>query len=480
MKKVSVILFLLLSASLLLSERGEVCGIYIWDKAGPLAEFADPDSGATAPVSTTPAGEIEEALFAVMSGDFPLYDSIIFMGTYTTPPPFDDPELNMIFLTLGWRGSGGEDLSPEEIGLLATFIDSSRSRMPHALYIEGPDMAYLYGDTTTVHPTYSPIMRRLGALLRADEYGYTPELVGVRGSLAEGLILEYQYLPVGPTTSMDDMVIWEEAEPFATNALYLFYDGKGPARGIQRKSFPGAKTEGTIYGAMVGVAFIMGNVKDTEGLPAKAEFLHRVIDFFKPPSIALYSPSEGDTLYAGNSYAIIYKAYDNCGLQYGRISVSFDGGLLWETLYEFVDIAFPEDTFMWRAPELETDNAFLLIEAEDKRYNYEVGMTGPFKIAFTSSVEETPHHPAELSLIRIFPNPFNSEVNLLIDFPARGEYIVEVLNCQGEKVFEQPLHITRRGKFTVNLSLGELPSGLYIVNCSGSRQAVRKNVVLLK
>ncbi|MGB9561529.1 MAG: hypothetical protein ACPL6C_01820, partial [bacterium] len=197
----------------------EICRIYIWDNAGDFASFLSPDPWDTRTVRS--ADMIREAIAGIYRFGLPLYDSLEITGPTTEPPPLDGiiaVEPNMIFITFGWRGSGGTPLSSSIIDKLVAYIDSSYADNVHSLYIEGNDIGWEYGDTSATHFSYSGLFQRLGGLLRSDEVIPSSILRGTAGSLASGLTLWYNTAAAGPTTSMDDIIIGPAGSPFAAQA----------------------------------------------------------------------------------------------------------------------------------------------------------------------------------------------------------------------------------------------------------------------
>jgi hypothetical protein len=71
--------------------------------------------------------------------------------------------------------------------------------------------------------------------------------------------------------------------------------------------------------------------------------------------------------------------------------------------------------------------------------------------------------------INIFPNPFTNEIT--IEYPGAEQFIIEILNSGGQKVFEN--NVKGQNRFQVNLSA--FPAGVYFVKAiSGKKVMVQK------
>ncbi len=65
--------------------------------------------------------------------------------------------------------------------------------------------------------------------------------------------------------------------------------------------------------------------------------------------------------------------------------------------------------------------------------------------------------------LHLFPNPVNESVT--IQFSTRDNWIVKILNTQGQLVVKKHLAHTS----FVSLEISDLPAGFYLVNCSNSK-----------
>lgn len=73
--------------------------------------------------------------------------------------------------------------------------------------------------------------------------------------------------------------------------------------------------------------------------------------------------------------------------------------------------------------------------------------------------------------IRIFPNPFNDELQIQLDTAAS----VVILNVIGEIVFEQKVADSQ--PTTIKLNLGHLPNGIYLIRTKIDEKIITQRVV---
>ncbi|MFH0765364.1 MAG: carboxypeptidase regulatory-like domain-containing protein, partial [Calditrichota bacterium] len=88
--------------------------------------------------------------------------------------------------------------------------------------------------------------------------------------------------------------------------------------------------------------------------------------------------------------------------------------------------------------------------------------------------------PNQFSLAEVFPNPFNSVVQIRVDLPQAGELRVEVFDLTGRRqaVLAEGWQSSGRHWFTLN---GEgLPSGIYIVQASSPQGRSSLKIALLR
>jgi len=92
-----------------------------------------------------------------------------------------------------------------------------------------------------------------------------------------------------------------------------------------------------------------------------------------------------------------------------------------------------------------------------------------------SGIEKTELQEMNIS---IYPNPANTFVNLQIELKEKEDFVINIYNCFGEKVFEETeRNIT--GNFTKQINVSNLDAGIYIVNISINGKLYNKKIIKL-
>ena len=90
-----------------------------------------------------------------------------------------------------------------------------------------------------------------------------------------------------------------------------------------------------------------------------------------------------------------------------------------------------------------------------------------------TSVREPEGLPTSLSLSHNYPNPFRDDTNVDIAIPEAQTITATVYNILGQRVASEQLPVSS-GYYTLNLSLGYLPTGVYFLRIDGrGSQAVK-------
>jgi uncharacterized protein (TIGR02145 family) len=90
-----------------------------------------------------------------------------------------------------------------------------------------------------------------------------------------------------------------------------------------------------------------------------------------------------------------------------------------------------------------------------------------------TSVREPEGLPTSLSLSHNYPNPFRDDTNVEIGIPEAQTITATVYNILGQRVASEQLPVSS-GYYTLNLSLGHLPTGVYFLRIDGrGSQAVK-------
>lgn len=85
---------------------------------------------------------------------------------------------------------------------------------------------------------------------------------------------------------------------------------------------------------------------------------------------------------------------------------------------------------------------------------------------FTDAITNVANIAPQNNAISLFPNPAHHTVSLKLNAMA-GDYQVQITNLNGQKVWEQALHLTAPNAET-SISTANLPSGMYMVKVSGN------------
>ena len=114
------------------------------------------------------------------------------------------------------------------------------------------------------------------------------------------------------------------------------------------------------------------------------------------------------------------------------------------------------------------------------RYELIQLMLTQFGLVGIPPVETTPA-PAQFALQALFPNPFNSTLNVAYELPRSGPVSLSVYDVTGRLVASQRLNWAPAGHSVWNWQAGpELSSGVYVINLTASGQRLKAKAVYLK
>ncbi|PSK89871.1 choice-of-anchor V domain-containing protein [Taibaiella chishuiensis] len=130
--------------------------------------------------------------------------------------------------------------------------------------------------------------------------------------------------------------------------------------------------------------------------------------------------------------------------------------------------------FDWTAPAAGTGNVTLygIING----VNDDNGITGdkasaPVTLPLTEATNPTSVQDlAAISDLRVYPNPATDQLHLGSDQVTPGNYQVTIYDMTGREVLRQAQQ-AGAGKLQVNLAIGHLPAGSYILHLNGKQQA---------
>ncbi len=88
--------------------------------------------------------------------------------------------------------------------------------------------------------------------------------------------------------------------------------------------------------------------------------------------------------------------------------------------------------------------------------------------------------PSETTLYQNYPNPFNSNTVIKFSIPSEGQVTIELYNVIGELIKTIADGFFNAGIHTVNLSSGDLPSGIYLYKMEIGTQSFTKKLIIMK
>ncbi|MDP8239077.1 MAG: T9SS type A sorting domain-containing protein [Candidatus Hatepunaea meridiana] len=93
---------------------------------------------------------------------------------------------------------------------------------------------------------------------------------------------------------------------------------------------------------------------------------------------------------------------------------------------------------------------------------------------------DNPQTPVSFSLLPAFPNPFNSTTTIRYSLPFQTHVSLGVYNPLGKRINTLFEGYRESGIHTTNLTVNNLPSGLYFVRLNASDQMFTRKVMLIK
>jgi hypothetical protein len=84
---------------------------------------------------------------------------------------------------------------------------------------------------------------------------------------------------------------------------------------------------------------------------------------------------------------------------------------------------------------------------------------------------------ASLTSVKLYPNPSKDYANLLIQSLSSLDTEVSILNILGELVYQKDLSLNQ-GANTIDLTVSNLPSGIYTVNLRNSNSTISRKLVV--
>jgi len=119
------------------------------------------------------------------------------------------------------------------------------------------------------------------------------------------------------------------------------------------------------------------------------------------------------------------------------------------------------------------------VEAEDEEYTVQCYASKTFKTP-AASVEIVDSYPHIFSLKQNFPNPFNSQTDIIFNLDRAAVIHLSVFNLRGEKVMILKNGYMKEGQYRIHFDASDLPSGIYMYQLMSEERCVRKKCLYLK
>jgi photosystem II stability/assembly factor-like uncharacterized protein len=88
--------------------------------------------------------------------------------------------------------------------------------------------------------------------------------------------------------------------------------------------------------------------------------------------------------------------------------------------------------------------------------------------------------PVSLMLDQNFPNPFNSQTEILFSIATKGHYTLEIYDTKGNRIKQLLDQFLNAGNYNVNYDAEELSSGVYFYRLSGANKSLTRKMILLR
>jgi hypothetical protein len=95
-------------------------------------------------------------------------------------------------------------------------------------------------------------------------------------------------------------------------------------------------------------------------------------------------------------------------------------------------------------------------------------------------VDANLHTPADIQLLRAFPNPFNPKTNLTFEIPCSSHISLIVYNIDGQEVTRLADGWFVHGIYQLTFDGTQLPSGLYFARLKAGNIDQVQKILLLK
>ena len=93
-------------------------------------------------------------------------------------------------------------------------------------------------------------------------------------------------------------------------------------------------------------------------------------------------------------------------------------------------------------------------------------------------VKSEQKYPANISINRIYPNPFNSTTTISYELLHPSHVSLQLYNPLGQRIFTMFEGYKQAGFHFADLNTGSLPSGLYLVRLESREQTLTRKIIL--
>ena len=85
------------------------------------------------------------------------------------------------------------------------------------------------------------------------------------------------------------------------------------------------------------------------------------------------------------------------------------------------------------------------------------------------------HHADDIT---VFPNPANEEIGIIVPNDEMLQYTVSLFDLTGRKVSSRTLNSGGTEDFQINLNVGEVQNGIYILLIDNGKESFKKRIVV--
>ncbi|MFN3821327.1 MAG: right-handed parallel beta-helix repeat-containing protein, partial [bacterium] len=121
----------------------------------------------------------------------------------------------------------------------------------------------------------------------------------------------------------------------------------------------------------------------------------------------------------------------------------------------------------------------VVVTVDDGYYEGTTSHTWRFQV-IGSEVSMEPFTPYRFSVSSVYPNPFNSQIQIKVFIPHPGIITGELWTIEGKKISAYYWNQMRQGEITLNPVIPSIPSGVYILTLTYGSYKVPRILILSK